>query len=145
LVALALLGGETEPPAELGRSYSAFCISYQLYDDLLDWRPDYASGLYSHLIVQALALCAPLHAGADVARPTADELGRVIYYGGLAAETLAEAHAYAERAIALVQDLGCPAWVARLRECQSLYISLASDLQQLKEQGLMRQAGRLRR
>ncbi len=136
LVALALLAGEAKPPAELGHSYNAFCISYQLYDDLLDWRQDHVSGLYSYLVVQALARCTPGCDGAD--RPTADDLGRVIYYGGLAAKTLAEAHAYADRAIVLVQDLSCPAWVATLRECQALYARLSGDLAQLRRQGLAR-------
>jgi hypothetical protein len=138
LAALAFLDGAETPMEALARSYDAFSISSHLYDDLLDWRSDYAGGLYSYLIVQALVRCAPHHDGAD--RPTADELGRVIYYGGLAAETLAEAHNYAERALALVQGLGCPAWVATLRECQTLYARLSDDLAQLRERGLAQRA-----
>jgi hypothetical protein len=142
LVALALLAGEAEPPAELVRSYDAFCVSYQLYDDLLDWRQDYASGLYSYLVVQALDQWQCQHDGKAEGQPAADELGRVIHYGGLAEDELGEAQAYAEQVITLVQGLGCPAWIATLRECQNLYARLSGDLVQLRERGLTRQARR---
>jgi hypothetical protein len=138
LAALAFLNGAEAPVEALAQSYDAFSVSSHLYDDLLDWRQDYTGGLYSYLIVQALARCVSGHDGAD--RPPADDLGRVIYYGGLAAETLAEADTYAERAITLVRGLSCPAWVATLRECQALYATLADDLAQLRQQGLAQRA-----
>jgi geranylgeranyl pyrophosphate synthase len=126
LAVLALLGGAKEPPAALLKSYDALCISYQLYDDLLDWRQDYAAGFYSYLVVQALDQWQRHHGATGAARLTADELGQVIYYGGPARDALAEAHAYAEQAIELARNSGCPAWIAALRGVQSLYARLST-------------------
>jgi len=135
--ALAALNSAEGPPKALLRSYDAFCVSYQLYDDILDWRQDYVHGPYSYLVVQALQYWQDRHEGKTAEQPRPDEMGQIIYYGRLAEDLLKEAGTYADQAVSLVQDLDCPAWVATLRECQALYTRLADDLAQLKEQGLI--------
>jgi len=135
-VALALLDGSEEPPAALIHSYDAFCVSYQLYDDILDWRQDYTHGPYSYLVVQALESWQSHHPGFENSRPSPDELGQIIYYGHLAEDLLTEAGTYADHAVALVRDLDCPAWVAAIREFEETYARLATDLEALAETSL---------
>jgi hypothetical protein len=142
LAALALLDGATAPPGELIRSYDAFNVSYQLYDDLLDWRDNYTGGLYSYLVVQALECWRSQHSGDVSALPEPDELGRLIYYGCLVEDILREAHEYAEQAIMHVQRLNCPAWVGAIRQLQGTYTRLADDLAQLKQRGQAQRAPR---
>ena len=134
--ALALLDGSEEPPPALIRSYHAFCVSYQLYDDILDWRQDYTCGPYSYLVVQALAYWQSRHPGFENSRPSPDEMGQIIYYGHLAEDLLNEAGRYADQAVVLVQELDCPAWIAAIQQLRETYAGLADDLGELTEKNL---------
>lgn len=129
VAALAVLSGEDEKMLLLTESLDCFHVGYQYWDDLVDWKEDLASSKYSLLLTRALEHIAPeIRAVHGQSR---ENIGRVIYYSGVAEEQLDRSFKWLERAYELSVAAGCTVWAAHAKSLQKQVVALASDLRSI--------------
>jgi hypothetical protein len=129
VAALAVASGEGEKMPFLTESLDCFHVGYQYWDDLVDWKEDLASSKYSLLLTRALEPVAPEIR--TVPGQLRENIGRVIYYSGLAEEQLDRSFQWLERAHELSLAAGCTAWAAHVKSLQKQTVALAADLRSI--------------
>ncbi len=129
--ALSIMGKQDQITGILSRSQDHFHIGAQLYDDLLDWKDDYREHRYSYLLTRVIH--EHYKAGAIVGKdgPPVEEIGRAMYFSGIANETLELAGCYFGRALADVDNLKCDQWKYAVRSRELECEQLATDISKL--------------
>lgn len=131
--ALSILGKQYRMIDILSRSQDNFHIGAQLYDDLLDWKDDYREHRYSYLLTRVINERYQARPTLDKDRPPVEEIGRAMYFSGIAIEILRLAGSYFARALADVDKLKCDEWKYAVRSREFECEQLTSDISKLVE------------
>jgi squalene-hopene/tetraprenyl-beta-curcumene cyclase len=134
VASLAGLGGEEARFADLAGSIEKHYCAWQLWDDLCDWKEDFANGVPTLLLTRVVdELPAP-----DERQRWIPHLARKIYYEGYAQQSLDQAISLldeADRQVADIPDLTWREVIANLRlEC----VALRDDLARIVTKNLQR-------
>jgi hypothetical protein len=130
VAALAVLSAEEKKIPLLAESLDCFHVGYQYWDDLIDWREDFANSKYSLLLARALERIPPEKRTA-APEHLREELGRTVYYSGLAEEQLEWSFKWLERACELSLEAGCTVWASHVKTLQKQTVVLAADLRSI--------------
>lgn len=130
VAALAILSGREDKLPLLAESLDCFHVGYQYWDDLVDWKEDFAAQKYSPLLARAIALI-PAEKRSEQHERLRTQVGRVIYYSGLAQPQLHEAFKWFERASDLSLSAGSVIWANHVRTLQQQTVALSNDLRSI--------------
>lgn len=105
--ALAYLSDSLGLIGPFEKSLDAFFTGLQFRDDLRDWRADFIAGRYSYLLSQIID-----RKGLNKNLESIDleELGRMIYFTGLAEEILDHVIDYYRQALSYIHNVHCTDW-----------------------------------
>ncbi len=134
--ALALLANTEEMIAPLADSQDWVAAGFQLYDDLQDWKKDYAHERYSYLLNRVIVEGKFSDDIAAGMRPDLKVIGQVLYYSGLAEELLAEGNRAYEEALRSVEELPCPRWTRYIQLLQANNRKLRAELEEIRTRTL---------
>jgi hypothetical protein len=130
VAALAVLSrGEDKLPL-LTDSLDCFHVGYQYWDDLVDWKEDSENSKRSLLLARALARIPPEKRSEEPDKLRA-QVGRVVYYSGLAQQQLDDAFKWFERASELSLMAGGVIWANHVKTLQQQTVTLAKDLRSM--------------
>lgn len=133
--ALALLEKEDKLIEQFEKSFDAFSIAAQLYDDLRDWRIDFRSKKYSY-ILSTLIERKKLHKRLnDISE---DEVGRMIFFTSLTEDIIELIVKYYEKAITELENIRCNDWKLVLKLGVSEMLEFKENHNKIKEKELER-------
>lgn len=128
--ALALLSRSEDKLEMITESQDQYAIGCQLYDDLIDWRADYRTKRYSYLLSKVLE-------SPGIGRPHSEmavtQVGKQLYFSGLAEKFLNEAYGFFTGAVRSIEDQDCPDWIGYIRKTQAAVKGLQKDLAEIRE------------
>jgi hypothetical protein len=130
VAALAVLSGQEDKLPLLTESLDCFHVGYQYWDDLVDWKEDFETSKYSPLLARAIASIPPEKRSEQSDKLRA-QVGRVVYYSGLAQQQLDEAFKWFERASELSLMAGGVIWANHVNTLQQQTVALANDLRSM--------------
>jgi squalene-hopene/tetraprenyl-beta-curcumene cyclase len=128
--ALAFLNNNPADLDAILASLDCYAIGGQLRDDLIDWHKDYDSRSYSYLLCRVLASAGIVGPECDLA---ALEVGRHLYFSGLADQYLMEIDSYFEKAVTGVSGANCPYWIEHVSCVRSEVQGLKKDLKEIRD------------
>lgn len=102
--ALALLAGREEAVAPLEEMMDNLLVTFQLADDLRDWRDDLARGIYTHFLTRVMAdrgICPP-------APLTEDDVEKSLFVGTVLDEAVDSMAQYTRQAMESISALHAP-------------------------------------
>lgn len=121
VAALAMWFENRELLQPLSHSHDLFHISFQLADDLKDWRKDYEARQYSFILSQVIQSHQLESEVNSDARPEAEIIGKMLYYSGAAEQALDICLEYLEKALQSVEGIRCPEWKQAIENRQKKY------------------------
>ena len=130
IAAQAVLTEEEDLLPILAESIDCFHVGYQYWDDLVDWKEDLKYSSYSLLLTRALEKLGP-DRHAKPYNQLREEVGRIVYYSGIAEEHLRLAFDWFERAYELSLLARCQIWAAHVKRLQKQTADLAIDLRSI--------------
>jgi hypothetical protein len=130
VAALAVLSGREDKLPLLAESLDCFHVGYQYWDDLVDWKEDFQSSKYSLLLAKAIARI-PAEKRSEQPDKLQAQVGRVVYYSGLAQQQLDEAFRWFEQASELSLNNGSVIWANHVKTLQQQTVVLAHDLRSI--------------
>jgi hypothetical protein len=130
VAALAVLSGPEDKLPLLAEALDYFHIGYQYWDDLVDWKEDFETSKYSLVLARAIARIPPERRSGQRDKLRA-QVGRVVYYSGLAQQQLDEAFKWFERAYELSLTAGAAIWAEHVKRLQQQTVTLANDLRSI--------------
>ncbi|MEM7584563.1 MAG: hypothetical protein AAF560_14330 [Acidobacteriota bacterium] len=131
---LAQLSDDESHFRELAESIEKHYFAWQLWDDLCDWKEDFAAGVPSWLLAQVVQELPPR----EERQHWVPHLARKIYYEGHAVRSLAKAISLLEDAdqqVAHIPDLG---WRQDMSDLRLQCTALHDDLVRIVEKNLKR-------
>jgi hypothetical protein len=132
LAALAELSGHYENLALLTESLDCFHVGYQYWDDVVDWKEDFASSKYSLLLTRAFERIENREGSPDELR---ERIGHAVYYLGLAEANLQQSGRWLQRACDLSTEAGCLVWANYVKKLQRQTAVLAADMRSIMSTG----------
>ena len=135
ITALACLSDSRELIRPFEKSLDVFFAGLQFRDDLRDWRVDFIAGRYSYLLSQIIKRKG-LHERLEFI--TLEELGRMIYFTGLAEEILDQAIEYYQQALSYIDSVPCTDWKVAIDNSISETTVILRNLKEAKEQEIDR-------
>ncbi len=139
--ALAILSNSPERLDWLSRTQDLFNAALQMYDDVKDWKDDYARGNYSYLITRALtAFRLPPDVPASE-MPDTDALGNHLYYSGHVEEALTFASAWCTEALEGLDRQKVAGWIQVVQKLRSQIELLRDDFGQIRVRMILRSKG----
>jgi len=133
--ALALLEKEDFLIEQFEKSFDAFSIAAQLYDDLRDWRIDFKSKKYSY-ILSTLIKRKKLHNRLNDI--TEDEVGRMIFFTSLTEDIINLIVQYYEKAISELENINCNDWKVVIKLGVSEILDFKENHNRIREKELER-------
>lgn len=133
--ALACLSDSRELICPFEKSLDAFFTGILFRDDLKDWRVDFMAGRYSYLLSQIIERKG-LHKKLESI--SLDELGRMIYFTGLAEEILDQTIDYYQQALSYVDNVPCTEWKIVIDDSISETAIMLRNLKKAKAQEIDR-------
>jgi hypothetical protein len=130
VAALAVLSGQEDKLPLLAESLDCFHVGYQYWDDLVDWREDFETPKHSLLLARAVATIPP-EKRSEQPEEFRAQVGRVVYYSGLAQQQLGEAFKWFEQASDLSLKVGGVMWANHVKTLQRQTVALANDLRSI--------------
>jgi len=130
--ALALLANRPETIAKLSVSQDCFNAARQMYDDVKDWREDYASRRYSALLTAAL-----LELGGEKNPQDSidvETLSTKLHYGGHIDRALAQAAQWCDEAAMHAAGYKVAGWTRLIESLRAQVVRLRGDLAAIREQ-----------
>ena len=130
--ALALLANRPETIAKLSASQDCFNAARQMYDDVKDWREDYASRRYSALLTAAL-----LELGGEKNPQDSidvETLSTKLHYGGHIDRALAQAAQWCDEAAMHAAGYKVAGWTRLIESLRAQVVRLRGDLAAIREQ-----------
>lgn len=128
-VAMAVLAGDVSSLKCIEDSQDAFHVAFQSYDDLVDWKEDFAARRTSFLLSQVFDYCSSLGKQKSL---DAETVGRMLYFSGIAEKMLEVAYNHFSLALELVKELRCEQWKLVIRTKRIAVEILRYDLEQLR-------------
>ena len=128
--ALCILSDKRSLSGALERSQDYWNIGYQLFDDLKDWKTDYASKQLSWMLKQVLIRFFEI--SSDESFPVESEIGAILYHSGFAEECLMKAMFYFEKALTEVDEIDCPLWKNTLIRFKQKVNELRLDINNIR-------------
>jgi len=129
---LAILNGSPELIPYIDNSQDNFYIGYQFYDDLRDWKEDLKNRQFSLLLTRVLKGLGYVGKSDRENIPDLEEIGRYMYYSGLAEWALKEAEHYYNKSLSVLQDLSFLTWRKIILDYRKKCIDLKRDLALIK-------------
>ncbi|MYC15314.1 MAG: hypothetical protein F4Y39_16455 [Gemmatimonadetes bacterium] len=133
--ALACLSDSRELICPFEKSLDAFFTGILFRDDLKDWRVDFMAGRYSYLLSQIIQRKG-LHKKLESI--SLEELGRMIYFTGLAEEILDQTIDYYQQALSYVDNVSCTEWKIVIDDSISETAIMLRNLKKAKAQEIDR-------
>ena len=130
VAALAVLSGPEDKLPLLAEALDCFHVGYQYWDDLIDWKEDLETSKYSLVLARAIGRI-PLEKRSEQRDKLRAQVGRLIYYSGLAQQQLDEAFKWFERAYELSLTAGSIIWAEHVKGLQQQTVALANDLRSI--------------
>jgi len=131
--ALALLADRPETIINLSASQDYFNAARQMYDDVKDWRDDYANRRYSALLTAALLDLS----GGDAKDPQLtidiEALSTRLHYGGHIDHALAQAALWCDQAATHVAGYQVAGWSRLIQSLRAQVVRLREDLAAIRE------------
>lgn len=135
VLAMDLLSGAPGPletRTAILESQDRFLAGFQCFDDLRDWKQDLRHRNFSFLLTRALTEGRLSHLLRGNGPLPQEDVGRVLYYRGIAEEQLGLAEEYFQGAIDLVGEIDVSDWTNMIREFLRHCHTLRRDLAEIR-------------
>ena len=138
VLALCTMSGCSALRDSMLASQEAFLAGFQAFDDLKDWREDYARQNYTYLLTAVLEEAGLVREIECGAWPDPEEVGRRLYHSGRAEMQLLMSEDLFRRSLEFVEDLPLPLWKEMVRGFLKNSRAMREDLKEIRQRDLFR-------
>jgi squalene-hopene/tetraprenyl-beta-curcumene cyclase len=105
--AFAIKSNKIEIIAPIEDSIKYFYIALNIFDDVNDWKKDYANGQYSYLLSRTVL---DNNLEEQLSNMNIADIGKHVFFSGTASKTLELSIEYFQKSLETVKNLNCPLW-----------------------------------
>ena len=141
--AMASLDGSLGKLTGLWRSQDFFNAAAQMYDDVQDWKEDFARGDFSYVVTCGLVELQSSKQQNEETLPDLDQLGHCLYYSQHIEKALALASGWCEEAQEGLDRCILAEWIGVIKALHLRILKLRDDLCAIRMQTVQRSRGLL--